>query len=79
VLTLLYTGVRVSELCDIKAKNIDFLTDHLKVVGKGGKVREVPLKPEVTESPSCGLPHQRGSQRLKLRLPVFLPVLNRSE
>ena len=50
VLTLLYTGVRVSELCDIKAKNIDFLTGHLKVVGKGGKVREVPLKPEVSEA-----------------------------
>ena len=50
VLTLLYTGVRVSELCDIKAKKIDFLTGHLKVVGKGGKVREVPLKPEITEA-----------------------------
>lgn len=50
VLTLLYTGVRVSELCDIRVMNIDFLTGHLKVVGKGGKVREVPLKPEVLEA-----------------------------
>ena len=50
VLTLLYTGVRVSELCDVSVKNIDFLTSHLKVVGKGGKVREVPLKPEVMEA-----------------------------
>lgn len=50
VLTLLYTGVRVSELCDVWLKNIDFLTSHFKVVGKAGKVREVPLKSEVMEA-----------------------------
>ncbi len=38
---LLYTGVRVSELCDIRVRNIDFLTSHLRVYGKGGKLREV--------------------------------------
>lgn len=47
---LLYTGVRVSELCDIRVRNIDFLTSHLKVYGKGGKIREVPLKLEVAEA-----------------------------
>jgi len=46
---LIYTGVRVSELCDIKLKHIDFLTCHLKIVGKGGKIREIPLKLEVVE------------------------------
>lgn len=50
LMTLLYTGVRVSELCDVCVKNIDFLTSQLKVMGKGGKVREVPLKPEVMEA-----------------------------
>jgi integrase/recombinase XerD len=50
LLLLLYTGLRVSELCDIKLKNIDFLTAQLKVFGKGGKVREVPLKQEVVEA-----------------------------
>jgi integrase/recombinase XerD len=50
LLLLLYTGLRVSELCDIKLKNIDFLTAQLKVFGKGGKVREVPLKLEVVEA-----------------------------
>lgn len=50
ILLLLYTGLRVSELCDIKVKNIDFLTTHLRVFGKGGKVREVPLKSEVIEA-----------------------------
>lgn len=50
ILLLLYTGLRVSELCDIKIKNIDFLTAHLRVFGKGGKVREIPLKSEVLEA-----------------------------
>ena len=50
VLTLLYTGVRVSELCGIKIRNIDFLTGHIGVIGKGGKFRELPMKPEVSEA-----------------------------
>lgn len=50
IFLLMYTGVRVSELCDIRVKNIDFLTSQLKINGKGGKVREVPLKLEVVES-----------------------------
>lgn len=49
-MVMLYTGVRVSELCDIRVRNVDFLTGHLRVTGKGGKVREVPLKPEVVEA-----------------------------
>ncbi|MCD2349065.1 tyrosine-type recombinase/integrase [Clostridium guangxiense] len=50
ILLLMYTGIRVSELCNIKIKNIDFLTGQLKVFGKGGKIREVPLKQEVVEA-----------------------------
>ena len=44
VMLLLYTGVRVSELCSIKIKDIDFLNYSIKIYGKGGKFREVPLK-----------------------------------
>lgn len=47
VYLLLYTGVRVSELINIKLTDIDFLTSHLQVIGKGGKRREIGLKPEV--------------------------------
>ena len=47
---LLYTGVRVSELVSIRIKDIDFLSHQLKVIGKGGKYREIHLKPEVTET-----------------------------
>ncbi len=49
ILILLYTGLRVSELVNLKIQDIDFLTSTLKVVGKGGKYREVPLKMEVSE------------------------------
>jgi integrase/recombinase XerD len=50
ILLLMYTGVRVSELCSIRINNIDFLTSHLKKHGKGGKIREVPLNNEVVEA-----------------------------
>lgn len=50
LLILLYTGLRVSELVSIKIKDLDFLTMQLHVVGKGGKIREVPLRPEVVEA-----------------------------
>ncbi|WP_315672072.1 tyrosine-type recombinase/integrase [Clostridium sp. 19966] len=47
---LMFTGVRVSELCDIKLKNIDFLLSQIKIVGKGGNVRAVPVKFEVMDT-----------------------------
>lgn len=50
IFILLLTGVRVSELCNIKMKNIDFLIGHLQVLGKGGKIREIPLKIEAVEA-----------------------------
>lgn len=44
---LLYTGVRVSELVGIKLVDIDTLTSTLRVVGKGGKYREIGLREDV--------------------------------
>lgn len=46
---LLYTGLRVSELVNVRLEDIDNLTGTLKVIGKGGKVREVPLRSDVKE------------------------------
>lgn len=46
---LLYTGVRVTELVNIKTKDVDFLTNTLTVRGKGGKVREISLRPDVVD------------------------------
>jgi integrase/recombinase XerD len=44
---LLYTGVRVSELVNIKLADIDSLTSSLTVRGKGGKIREISLRQDV--------------------------------
>lgn len=38
---LLYTGIRVTELVNIKLADIDALTSSYTVQGKGGKVREI--------------------------------------
>lgn len=50
VMMLLYTGVRVSELCNIKLKDIDFLNYLIKIYGKGGKFREVPMKFDLADA-----------------------------
>jgi len=50
VYLLLYTGVRVSELVGIRLSDIDLMTRQLKIIGKGGKYREIPLKEEVVSS-----------------------------
>jgi integrase/recombinase XerD len=47
---LLFTGVRVSELVSIRLRDMDFLTMQLNVLGKGGKIREVPFRAEVIEA-----------------------------
>lgn len=49
VYLLLYTGVRVSELIDIKLANIDLLASSLMIKGKGGKVREIPIRQDVCQ------------------------------
>lgn len=41
---LLYTGIRVTELVNIKQADIDDLTSSLTVRGKGGKVPEISLR-----------------------------------
>ncbi|WP_411502724.1 tyrosine-type recombinase/integrase [Brevibacillus centrosporus] len=46
---LLYTGVRVSELCGIQLNDLDYLTNTLRVTGKGGKYREIPLRPDLVD------------------------------
>jgi integrase/recombinase XerC len=44
VIELLYmTGMRVSELVNLKRGDVDFSLHHLKVLGKGNKTRWIPL------------------------------------
>ncbi len=44
---LLYTGVRVSELIQIKIGDLDRLTGTLTVQGKGNRIREISLRKDV--------------------------------
>jgi len=43
MLTMLDTGVRVSELINMQREDIDFKFSVIKVIGKGGKERIVPI------------------------------------
>jgi integrase/recombinase XerD len=49
VMLLIYTGVRVSELCQLRINDIDFITKELSIYGKGGKHREIPLRQDLIE------------------------------
>jgi len=47
LLTLLDTGMRVSELCSLRISDVH--DRHIKVMGKGRKEREIGLHPEVSK------------------------------
>lgn len=48
ILQLFYnTGMRISELINLKEKQVDFSYSHIKVLGKGNKERIVPVKNEL--------------------------------
>lgn len=51
ILTLIYsTGLRVSEICALKVKDISFKENRILITGKGGRERYVPLDAIVEES-----------------------------
>ncbi len=51
VLELFYsTGIRLSELINLKTSNVDFYSGHIKVLGKGSKYRIVPFGKKAKEA-----------------------------
>lgn len=54
VLTLTATGIRNEEFCKLKVGDVKADRIHgghfLEVIGKGNKMRQIPLKPKVTDS-----------------------------
>lgn len=50
MLTLLDTGVRVSELCGLKLDDVDLANGYLIVMGKGSRERYVPIGSKVTKA-----------------------------
>lgn len=57
---LLYTGCRVSELCSVKIKDMDLLSGSLRIIGKGGKLREVPLRFDLVEMIQTYIKNERS-------------------
>jgi site-specific recombinase XerD len=47
ILVLLETGIRISELCNLRVQNIH--ESYIRVIGKGDKEREVGLSPAVSK------------------------------
>lgn len=54
--TLIFTGLRVSELADLSIDNLDFEEGLIKFTGKGNKERIVPLHEEVKKAINRWLP-----------------------
>ena len=51
ILALIYSaGLRVSEVCSLQLRDINFTDKRIHISGKGGKDRFVPLDPTVEES-----------------------------
>jgi len=50
MLTLLDTGIRVSELCGLKTSDVDLANGYLRVMGKGAKERYVPIGAKLTKA-----------------------------
>ena len=63
IIDLLYqTGIRVSELVNIKINHFDFSRQQLKVLGKGNKERILPLNTEILESVKAYFDKSRSPQ-----------------
>jgi integrase/recombinase XerC len=51
LITIFYTtGMRLSELINLKEKQIDFSNSQIKVLGKGNKERIIPIGKEIAET-----------------------------
>jgi integrase/recombinase XerD len=83
LVTLLYHGIRREELCLLTLRDVESRQGvmHLKVTGKGSKIRYVPMHPlaqRLIQEYLSALKHGGGPQELDLDGPLFRPVRNNS-
>ena len=72
MLELLYaTGMRVSELCNLKLSQLNLKMKYLNVIGKGDKERLLPLNDYVCEILSCYIYDFMQISKRKCRLILF--------
>lgn len=68
ILEFMYgTGVRVSELCSIKVNDVDYINKKVKVLGKGGKERYLPLHSLLIDALEKYLMYSRTELQIKNR------------
>lgn len=74
--TLLYHGMRREELCGLRVKDMESRegVKHLKVKGKGDKIRYVPMHPQAQRMIECYL--SLAGHGIDLSGPLFRPVRN---
>lgn len=93
ILILLDTGIRASELCNLQIKDLNHVTGHIRVIGKGKKERLVPISQETMgvideylanrkeishSSPLFALRNGKALERWKLRK-VLADLGNKSQ
>ena len=55
------TGMRLSELINLREKDIDFYNQSIKVLGKGNKERIIPMSNELSEAIKTYSQQKKGS------------------
>ncbi len=50
ILLMLDTGIRATELCDMRIADVDLKTRHIIVMGKGNKQRIIPISPQTGQA-----------------------------
>ncbi|MEW5759547.1 MAG: site-specific tyrosine recombinase/integron integrase [Candidatus Thermoplasmatota archaeon] len=59
-----YSGIRVSELCDLKVNDIDFNEKIIRIRGKGGKERIVVVEEKAIEAIKNYLNDRKGKEEI---------------
>ena len=76
--TLYYSGIRASELVNLKVQDVDLKTRSLRVIGKGNKERQVPFTEECAKTLADYIKNERGRLLGKNKNPTAHLFLNNS-
>lgn len=68
LLLLLDTGIRASELTDMRVADVDIRNRRITVTGKGSKTRHLPISPETARAIWRYLTEQRSNDRITAAL-----------
>ncbi len=80
ILALFYaTGMRVSEVANLKLENVRFDQDVFRIIGKGGKIRIVPMGKDLKKYLNAYLNFRQNEEKLALEFNDFIFVKNNKE